>query len=176
MAWRSFAWLAAAALVGACATTKPAAVAAPPAPLKAAPTALRLAWMPLEPRASPDVARVVNERFPRVVVEGVTETFQAPVSMEMAQLAIECIERTPKCYGAVGRSVGADRLLWAELVRVGRRDAGVTLRVSLFDVARGAVVKQEARTFPNAKAASESASALVDAAFGARAAAGGASP
>jgi hypothetical protein len=98
------------------------------------------------------------------------------VSMEMAQLAIECIERTPRCYRAVGRSVGADRLLWVDLVRGARRDVGVTLRVSLFDVAGGAVLTQEARAFPSAKAAGAGAAAFVDAAFGARGAPGGPSP
>jgi hypothetical protein len=153
-------------LAGACATTgAPTSVRAPP-PRKAAAPSLRLAWMPLEPRVSPDVAAAVNERLARVVVGGVTDTFQAPVSMEMAQLAIECIERTPACYGAVGRSVGADRLLWAELAHA--RGAGtVTLRVSLFDVGGGTVVKEARRSFPSTKAASAGAAAVFDGAFGA---------
>jgi hypothetical protein len=124
--------------------------------------------MPLETRASPDVAKALNQRLPRIAVEGVTETFQASVSMEMAQLAIECIERTPKCYGAVGRSVGAERLLWAELERTGGRAGTVRLRVSLFDVTKGALVKETARTFPNAKAAAAGGDALLDEAFGVR--------
>src|SRR4051794_19445691 len=88
-------WPLAATLATACATAEPPAIVALPPPPKAAPAPLRLAWMPLEPRASPELATVVNQRLARVVVEGVTETFQAPVSMEMAQLAIECIDRTP---------------------------------------------------------------------------------
>jgi hypothetical protein len=158
----------------ACATPKPPVVVAPrPAPKSAAPPPLRLAWMPLEALVAPEVASAVNERLARVTVAGVTDTFQASVSMEMAQLAIECIERTPKCYGAVGRSVKADRLVWAELAR-GRRDAGVTLRVSLFDVAGDAMVQQGARTFPNAEAARDGVVALVDGTLGAAVAAAGA--
>src|SRR6516162_9454354 len=100
----------------ACATAKPAPVvhAPPPRPRPAAPPPVRLAWMPLEASVSAEVASAVNEKLSGLAVAGVTEKVQAPVSMEMAQLAIECIERTPACYGKVGRSVGADRLLWAE--------------------------------------------------------------
>jgi hypothetical protein len=129
--------------------------------------------MPLEATVSPEVASTVNQRLAGLVVAGVTEKFQAPVSMEMAQLAIECIERTPACYGKVGRSVGADRLAWAEVARANKRDASVTLRVSLFDVGGGAVVRQAARTFPNPKAAREGAGALFDGTFGAAVASAG---
>jgi hypothetical protein len=128
--------------------------------------------MPLEASVSAEVASAVNEKLSGLAVAGVTEKVQAPVSMEMAQLAIECIERTPACYGKVGRSVGADRLLWAELVRA-KKDASVTLRVSLFDVGSGAVVQQGARTFANAKAARDGVAALVDGTFGAAVAAAG---
>jgi len=158
----------------ACATAKPVPVVhAPPAPLKAAPPPVRLAWMPLETTVSPEVASTVNQRLAGLAVAGVTDKFQAPVSMEMAQLAIECIERTPACYGKVGRSVGADRLAWAEVARASKRDASVTLRVSLFDVGGGTLVRQGARTFPNAKAARDGAAALFDGTFGAAVASAG---
>jgi len=170
---RSFGWLVALALVAGCATAKPPpAVVTKPAP-KAAPPPLRLAWMPLEARVSPEVANAVNARLAHVAVAGMTESFQAPVSMEMAQLAMECIERTPKCYSAVGRSVRADRLVWAELVRPNRRDASMTVRLSLFDVAGGALARQGARTFPNPNAARDGAAAFVDETFGATVAAAG---
>jgi hypothetical protein len=153
-------------LATACATAKPAPVvhAPPPAP-KPAPPTVKLAWMPLEASVSAEVATAVNQRLSGLALAGVTEKFQAPVSMEMAQLAIECIEHTPACYGKVGRSVGADRLAWAELVRASKKDASVTLRVSLFDVGGGAVVQQGAKTFPNAKAARDGAAALFDGTF-----------
>jgi hypothetical protein len=128
--------------------------------------------MPLEASVSAEVAKTVNQRLAELVVTGVTEKVQAPLSMEMAQLALECIERTPACYGKVAHSIGADRLAWAELVRA-KGGAGVTLRVSLFDVGGGAVAKQGARTFPNAKAACDGAAALFDGTFGAAVAAAG---
>jgi hypothetical protein len=157
----------------ACATAKPAPVVHAAAPRKAAPPPMRLAWMPMEASVSPEIATVVNQRLAGLTVVGVTEKFQAQVSMEMAQLAIECIERTPACYGKVGRSVGADRLAWAEIARATKGAAGITLRVSLFDVGGGAVVQQASRTFPNAKAAREGAAALFDGTFGAAVAAAG---
>jgi hypothetical protein len=155
-----------ATLAIACATAKPAPVVHAPPPPKIAPPPVKLAWMPLEATVSAEVASAVNQRLAALAVAGVTEKVQAPVSMEMAQLALECIDRTPACYGKVGRSVGADRLAWAELVRASKRDASVTLRVSLFDVGGGSVVQQGARTFPNAKAAREGAAALFDGTFG----------
>ena len=163
-----------ATLATACATAKPAPVVhAPAPPPKAAPPPVRLAWLPLEASVSPEVASAVNQRLAGLAVGGVTETFQASVSMEMAQLAIECIERTPTCWARVGRSVGADRLAWAELARASKRDASVTLRVSLFAVGGATVVKQGAKTFPNAKAARDGAAALFDGTFGAAVAAAG---
>jgi hypothetical protein len=164
--WRALGPLAV-ALVAACATTEPAAIVALPPPQKTAPATVRLAVMPLEARTSGELAAAINPRLAGVAIEGVTDTFQAPVSMEMAQLAIECIDHTPACYGAVGRSVGADRLLWAELERGGRGGA-VKLRLALFDVARGEMLRQGGRAFPSAKAAKAGSAALVDEVFGMR--------
>jgi hypothetical protein len=155
-----------AALACACATAKPPPAAPPPAPARAAPPPLRLAVLPLEPRAAPEIAAAVNPRLARVAVEGVTETFQAPVSMEMAQLAIECIDHKPACYAAVARSVKAERLVWVELER--GRGGAVKLRVCLFDAGKGAVVKEGTRAFPSAKAARAGGVALVDEVLGAR--------
>jgi hypothetical protein len=163
-----------ATLATACATAKPAPVVhAPPPRPKAAPPPVRLAWLPLEATVSAEVASTVNQKLAGLVVAGVTEKVQAPVSMEMAQLALECIERTPACWAKVGRSVGADRLAWAELARANKRDASVTLRLSLFDVSGAAVVQQGSKTFPNAKAAREGATALFEGTFGAAVAAAG---
>jgi hypothetical protein len=142
-----------------CATTaKQAPRASKPAIVASAPRA-RMAWMPCDARAQPDLAAAVNGRLEQAKVAGVGESFQASVSMEMAQLAIECIEKTPRCYTAVGRSIGADRLLWAHLDRAAQGD--LTLRVSLFDVERGAIVNVAKGHYPNAKAAAGDVGALV---------------
>jgi hypothetical protein len=162
-----------AVLVAACATTKAPTVARAPTPAKPT-TTRRLAWMPLEARVAPEIASAINQRLARVTVPGVSETFQSPVSMEMAQLAIECIDRAPRCYAAVGRSVRADELAWSELAHGKGHDASVTVRVSLFDVASGAVVRQNSRTFPSAKAARDGVAAFIDGTFGAAVASVGA--
>ncbi|HVX97342.1 MAG TPA: hypothetical protein VHK47_20680 [Polyangia bacterium] len=164
--WRALGLLAV-AFVAACATTEQAAIVPLPPPAAAAPATVRLAVMPLEVRTSGELAAVINPRLKGVTVDGVTDTFQAPVSMEMAQLAIECIDHTPACYAAVGRSVGADRLLWAELERGGRGGA-VKLRIALFDVARGEMLRQGGRAYPSVKAARAGGAALVDEVFGLR--------
>jgi hypothetical protein len=156
-----------AAITAGCATTEPQTIMAlpPPATTGSTAQATRLAWLPFEPGAGRDLARAANERLAHVVVDAATETTQAPVSMEMAQLAIECIEHTPACWSAVGHSLGADLLLWAELER-SARGPGVTLRVALFDVGAGALVKNATRPFPNAKAARAGVVSLIDGTFG----------
>jgi hypothetical protein len=168
----------AAVLAPACATTQPpkAASALPPPPATAPPS-VKLAWLPLETRISPDLASAVNTRLGHVELEGVTRSFQAPVSMEMAQLAIECIERTPACYGAVGRSVGADRLLWADL-EPGAKGSGrtVMLRVSLFDVGGQVMLQAVSRPFASTEAAREGVAGIMDGAFPARGVPPGAKP
>jgi hypothetical protein len=107
----------------------------------------RLVWLPVEPQVAPEVARAINERLDRLQVPGAASCSRAPVSLEVAQLAIECIEATEVCYGKVARSVGADRVLWAELA-AGQPPAK-TIRVALvlFDAGAGAVVQRAERTF-----------------------------
>ncbi|HTA18608.1 MAG TPA: hypothetical protein VK989_04915 [Polyangia bacterium] len=166
-----------AAIAAGCATTEPQTIVPlpPPATTNAAAQATRLAWLPFEPGAGRDLTRATNERLAHVVVDAATETTQAPVSMETAQLAIECIEHTPACWSAVGHSLGADLLLWAELERP-TRGASVTLRVALFDVGAGALVKNATRPFPNAKAARAGAVSLIDSTFGVPTASAGPPP
>ena len=141
-----------------CATTTHQAARSPPAPVSPPPR-VRLAWLPFDAPASSGLTTAVNARLEQAKIAGVTESFQAPVSMEMAQLAIECIEKTARCYAAVGRSVGADRLLWADLDR--RAHGNLTLRVALFDVERGAVVREAAQSYPSARAAQADVETLV---------------
>jgi hypothetical protein len=141
-----------------CATTTHQAARSPPAPVRPPPR-VRLAWLPFDAHASSGLTAAVNVQLERAKIAGVTESFQAPVSMEMAQLAIECIDKTARCYAAVGRSVGADRLLWADLDRRGH--GNLTLRVALFDVERGAVVHEAAQSYPSASAAQADVETLI---------------
>jgi hypothetical protein len=141
-----------------CATTTHQAAKSPPAPVNPPPR-VRLAWLPFDAPASSGLTTAVNGHLEHVKMVGVTESFQAPVSMEMAQLAIECIDKTARCYAAVGRSLGADRLLWVDLER--RAHGNLTLRVALFDVDRGAVVHEAAQSYPSANAAQADLETLV---------------
>jgi hypothetical protein len=141
-----------------CATTTHQAARSPPAPISPPPR-VRLAWLPFDAHASSGLTAAVNAHLEHAKIAGVTESFQAPVSMEMAQLAIECIDKTARCYAAVGRSVGADRLLWADLDRRGR--GNLTLRVALFDVDRGAILHEAAQSYPSANAAQADVGTLI---------------
>src|SRR6516164_6087530 len=108
---RLWALAAALALGAGCASRSP-----PPArTTQKAPPPARRGWLPAEPLAGSALAQAVNERLAEVTIPGASTGVKAAVSMEVAQLAIECTEPTPTCYTAVGRSLGADEMLWAEL-------------------------------------------------------------
>jgi hypothetical protein len=119
--------------LGACASS------APPPPVetarKPAPPPRRLAWLPLDAFDGP-VALAVNDQMSRVKPTGTSASTKAAVSMEVAQLAIECIQPTPACYGAVARSLNADRLMWAEL-QPSAADEKIQITVLMFDVEAG---------------------------------------
>jgi hypothetical protein len=112
----------------------------------------RLAWMPLDPFDAPAVAQAVNDQMGRVKLAGTSAGVKAAVSMEVAQLAIECIQPTPSCYTAVARSLGADRIMWAELAPVPPPDEKIKITVVVFEV-QGATASRRAKTFDGAEAA-----------------------
>jgi hypothetical protein len=157
--------------VSACASKPPPAVARP-RPARPA----RVAWLPVEPLVAPALARALNEHMGRIALPGAEASYRAPVSMEVAQLAIECIDATPACYVKVGRSVGADRVIWAELAPAKAPSGEVRVALLLFDVDAGAVVARAERTFPGAKEAEEGIGTLVDHAFAATRSGGGSGP
>jgi len=128
----------------------------------AAAAPVRLAWLPLEPLVAADVAKTVNDRLGHLAVPGATRSYRAPVSMEVAQLALECIEATAHCYTEVGRSVGADRLLWAELGPAPLSADGLRVAVMLFDVRSSAVLKRVERTYDGLDAVRAGVATLVD--------------
>jgi len=148
------------AVAAGCATTaahQPAR--SPPAAAVSRPPRVRLAWLPFDKSSSVGLTTAVNAQLEHADIDGVTESFRSPVSMEMAQLAIECIEKTAQCYAAVGRSIGADRLLWADLDHHGH--GTLTLRVALFDVGRGGIAHEAEQSYPSAKAAEADVESLV---------------
>src|SRR5262245_44619532 len=143
--------------LGGCAHKPPATTAhtRPPAPQ-------RMAWMPLDPFDAPSVARAVNERMGQVKPAGTSASVKAAVSMEVAQLAIECIQPTTECYSAVGRSLGADRLMWAELDPMLAPDDRIKVTVLTFDVRAGSEPRRVEETFAGVQAARAGAGELVN--------------
>lgn len=134
-------------------TEKPApvTVAKPPPP------PAKLAWMPLDAFDAPVVARAINDEMSRVKLPGTSAGTRAAVSMEVAQLAIECISSTPACYRAVGRSLGADRLMWAQ---IDPADEKIRVTVVLFDVGAGTETRKVG-TFDGVQAARAGVADLV---------------
>jgi hypothetical protein len=133
-----------------------------PAIVVKAPPPAKLAWMPLDPFDAPVVARAVNDEMSRVKLPGTAPGFKAAVSMEVAQLAIECIAPTPACYRAVGHSLGADRLIWAQ---IDPEDEKIRVTVVLFDVGAGTETRKVG-TFEGVQAARAGVADLVGHAAG----------
>ncbi|HXU03600.1 MAG TPA: hypothetical protein VN903_21695 [Polyangia bacterium] len=136
-----------------CASKAPPPVAKPATPSQPA----RLAWMPLDPFDVPAVARAVNDELSRVKLAGGGAGTKAAVSMEVAQLAIECIQPTPACYRAVGHSLGADRLMWAQ---IDPAEEKIRVSVMYFDV-RAGTTSTKVGTFDGVDAARAGVAELV---------------
>ena len=142
-----------------CAATPPpppVAPAPPPPPPPAAeppprPDPVKLVWMPLDPKVHAKLGVAVNEHFERAQLPGIDARTKAPVSMDVAQVSLECGQATVECFVAVGRHLQANRLLWADLKR--DKHKKITVALSLLDVGRGTMVGRAERTFANQRAA-----------------------
>jgi len=128
---------------------------------KVAPPA-RLTWLPAESVAGRELAKAVNENLGQVALPGAGAGVKSAVSMEVAQLAIECTEPTPTCYTAVGRSLGADEMLWAELGAGGGPSRDIRVALLLYDVRDGAAPRRVEQSFASVEAVRAGVSALVD--------------
>jgi hypothetical protein len=91
------------------------------------------AVLPAESDTFPIAARSTTERLRRARVRGLDEPQISKVSLEVVQLSIECVERTPACYQAVGKSLSANELLFAE-IDDGPKKQSIKVTVTLFDV------------------------------------------
>jgi hypothetical protein len=133
-----------------------------PAPTPAVPH-VKLAVLPVESEAAPQLAAALNASMRVVRIDGVNEYFVSGVPLEVVQLSIECVAASPACYTATGKSLGANRLLLA-LVDPGKKkhhDKTFRIVVTFFDVDAGAPLKIVDRTFPNRNAALTEVDALV---------------
>ena len=149
-----------------CATKAPprvVAVARPAAP-RAAPA--RLAVLPSDRLLYPEIAIALDQQLESARVAGTEPMSRANVSMEVAQLALECVSASDDCYTQVGRFLQVDRLLWGQIVR-DPQGTGVTVSVVLLDVGRGAALSRSEETFPRSEIAIQGLRGLVDRATGA---------
>src|SRR5262245_11971274 len=113
---------------------RPQPEAAGPPPVE--PQRTKLAVLPVESDLYPDVANSINNSLREVHVKGVDDYFLSKATLEVVQLSIECVEPTSECLVAVGKSLGANKLLVASIAPAGRRkhDKSVRVTVTLFDV------------------------------------------
>ena len=122
-----------------------AAVATPSAAQRApggAARVVRLVALPAESAAFPSVARAATDSLSRAQVTGLGSAQVSKVSLEVVQISIECVDPSAACYQAVGRSLTANGLLFAQIAATKQRQLKVT--VTLFDVdARSSRTKAE---------------------------------
>ena len=91
-----------------------------------------LAVLPAESDVFPKAAKAMTDSLTHVEIEGVDDKQVSKVSLEVVQLSIECVEPSVACYEAVGKSLAANRLLFAQIARSGKKQLNVS--VTLFDV------------------------------------------
>jgi len=113
---------------------------------------VRLAVLPSDSLLFADIAGALDEQLGRARVAGTGTMIRAKLSMEVAQLALECVSPTDECYAQVGRFLQVDRLLWGQIAHDGTT-AGVKVTIVLLDVGRGAQLARAEETFPKSEAA-----------------------
>jgi hypothetical protein len=122
---------------------------------------VRLAVMPADSLLYADVATALDEQLGHARVAGARTAIRAKISMEVAQLALECVSPTDECYSQVGRFLQVDRLLWGQIAR-DAPSAGVKVTVVLLDVARGMQLGRAEEVFPKNDVAIGGLRRLVD--------------
>ena len=120
--------VAAIAVIAACAKPRPKPVVEKPK--------VKLAVLAVESDKFPKVAQAATASLAKAHVTGIDEVEVSKVSLEVVQLSIECVEQTPDCYQAVGKSLAANRLLFAQVApdKPGTRKRDVRVTITLFDV------------------------------------------
>lgn len=121
---------------------------APAPPVRASPPpeqVARFIVLPAESFAFPRAARATTESLIRAQVGGSGAPQLSKVSLEVVQLSIECVDPSAACYEAVGRSLTASRLLFAQIAAVKRKQLKVT--VTLFTVGADAPTTRVERVF-----------------------------
>jgi hypothetical protein len=116
----------------------------PPPPPAPPPKKVKLVLLPAEKFLLPNAATALNERLVKAEVPGVDERAVAAISMETAQGQAECVQANDECYAKVATLLGGDRLLWAEMERVGKgkKKGPVKISVLLFDAEKGTLISR----------------------------------
>jgi hypothetical protein len=117
-----------------------------------------LAVLPAESDKFPGTAKAITASLAEAEVAGVDDKQVANVSLEVAQLSIECVEPTVVCYAKVGQSLEANRLLFAEIGAEGKKRVEIT--ITLFDV-DARKPRSVRRVFASEKEATANVSELV---------------
>ncbi len=120
---------------------------------------VRLAVFPAESNEYPKAAKSLSAALTDAKVQGIQDTLVAKTSLGDAQLLIECNDPTPECYQAVGKSLAADRLLFAVIASQPKNKVKVS--VTLFDVGARRPWGHAEKVFASEAEASAGLSALV---------------
>jgi hypothetical protein len=143
----------------ACGAAQTAQTTSPAAPAR---KKVQLTVIPAESDAFPRAAQALSSSLAGVRLRGVDETHVSKVSLEVVQLSIECVDASDACYQAIGRSMAANRLLFARIEaepRDARRKPKVT--VTLYDVDARTARKTAERVFSSEDDAVAAAADLV---------------
>jgi hypothetical protein len=132
----------------------PVVVATPPPPPPP-----KLVVLLAESDRFPELARATTETLLAAKVAGLATAKESKVSLEVVQLSIECVDPSTACYHAVGKSLAADGLLFAQITSVKRKQLKVT--ISLFDVDEKTLKTKAERVFPSEAAAAAGLADLV---------------
>ena len=148
-----------AVMAAACAKSRP-----PAKPAVVEKPKTKLAVLAVESDKFPKIADAATTSLAKVKLAGVDEIEISKVSLEVVQLSIECVEQTPACYEAVGKSLAANKLLFAQITpgtpkKPKKRDVRVT--VTLFDVDSSAAKKTAEKLFKNEKEAADGIDGLI---------------
>ena len=111
--------------------------------------ALKVAVLPAESDAFPSVATELNSLLRAVRVKGGGEPVVSKVTLEVAQLSIECVEATPTCIAGVGKALAAQRLVYALIGSTREVDKALAVSVTLFDVDAARPIKTVEHSYRN---------------------------
>jgi hypothetical protein len=158
--WKGVALLAGALALQACAAKTPPAKSAPAvalSPYSVPGKVGKLVVLPAEGLLFPETANILNTTMAGVRFSNVGESSLAKVSMEVAQLSLECVDTSEACYQSVGRFLEADHILWSEVASDDGADGKTcpTVSIRLFDVEAGRLLGNAQQSYAKAPTAQD---------------------